>query len=66
VKRIFDWFLFALFLPFWPVFWLDCRVRAKVCPKCLEKWHTELVGEWDGEHWKCRSCGHYWEVPYKT
>ena len=53
--------LFVLFLPFWPVFWLQCRLSARPCPKCGESWRTELVGEWDCEMWKCRRCEHYWE-----
>jgi hypothetical protein len=54
--------LFVLFLPFWPVFYLMCRLKAKQCPHCGEKWYTELVGEWDGEDWHCRTCGGYWTV----
>lgn len=44
--------------------WLLCRLEAKRCPKCGEDWWTTLVGEWDGEMWKCVSCGHCWETPY--
>lgn len=62
--RVLYAFLFVLFIPFWPVFWLDCRLTARRCPRCDSKWRTELVGEWDGEEWKCHACGHYWE--YRT
>lgn len=41
--------LFIFMIPFWPIFWLDCRLSAKQCPQCQSKWRTELVGEWDGE-----------------
>lgn len=57
--------LFWLTLPLWPLFYLLCRLQARPCPRCGEKWHTELVGEWDGEDWKCRKCGNIWIVPYK-
>jgi hypothetical protein len=42
------------------VFWLSCRLGARRCPACGEDWHTELVGEWDGEDWRCGRCGHFW------
>ncbi len=51
-----------LCFPMWPLFWLLCRLQSKQCPQCGSKWQTELVGEWDGQHWKCHSCGHYWET----
>lgn len=62
--RIMNVVCFILFIPFWPLFWLMCRLEAKRCPKCASKWRTELVGEWDGEMWKCHACGHCWETPY--
>lgn len=62
--RTFWWviegFLFLLILPFVPLFYVMCRVEAKPCPSCGDKWFTELVGDWDGEDWKCRSCGYFW------
>lgn len=61
-----DLLLFALFIPFWPLFWLMCRLHAQVCPQCGSKWQTELMGEWQGEHWKCHNCQHSWEVPYES
>jgi hypothetical protein len=57
--------LFILFLPMWPVFWLYCRLAAEECPACGSKWQTELVGEWDGEMWKCHRCTHYWEIKFR-
>lgn len=63
--RIINAICFVLMLPFWPLFWLLCRLEAKPCPQCASQWRTELVGEWDGEMWKCHACGHYWETPYK-
>jgi len=60
--RVLNVVLFVLFLPFWPLFWVMCRLQAKPCPACGEKWLTELVGEWDGEQWRCARCNHYWEV----
>lgn len=56
--------LFVLMLPLWPAFWLMCRIKARQCPRCSSKWRTELVGEWDGEFWKCHNCGCYWDTPY--
>jgi hypothetical protein len=54
--------LFLLYLPFWPLHWLSCRLTAQRCPKCGSKWRTTLVGEWGGEDWHCAACGHWWEV----
>lgn len=54
--------LFVLLLPLWPALWLSCRLTAQRCPKCASKWHTELMGEWDGEDWHCHHCGHWWTV----
>lgn len=54
--------LFVLTLPLYPLFWIMCRLQAKKCPRCGEKWFTELVGEWGGEQWRCARCGHYWET----
>jgi hypothetical protein len=55
----------VLFLPFYPLFFLHCRLIAKPCPKCGEKWATELTGEWDGdEDWHCANCDYCWGVPY--
>lgn len=51
-----------LFLFLVPFTWTFCRLTACVCPRCSSKWRTELLGEWAGEQWKCRSCGKYWEV----
>ncbi len=62
VQTFLGLFLTVLFLPLWPVFYYWCRMTAKPCPKCGEDWYTELVGEWDGEHWKCHTCKHYWET----
>lgn len=45
-------------------FWISCRMSARQCPACGEKWLTELVGEWDGEDWHCASCSHYWNRKY--
>jgi hypothetical protein len=42
--------------------WLLCRLHAKPCPRCNSQWGTELVGEWDGEQWRCSVCKHYWET----
>lgn len=56
--------LFVLCLPLLPALYLYSRMHAKPCPKCGENWYTELVGEWDGEMWKCWNCKHYWELPY--
>jgi uncharacterized Zn finger protein len=64
--RVLQAVLFILFLPFIPLHWAMCRLSAKPCPKCGEKWMTELLGEWDGEMWGCRTCGHYWETPYAS
>lgn len=47
-----------------PLHWLLCRLTAERCPRCASKWRTELFGEWDGEMWDCRACGHYWDVRY--
>lgn len=52
-----------VYLPICCLSYLVSRVEAKPCPKCGEKWYTELVGEWDGEQWKCRTCSHYWNMP---
>jgi hypothetical protein len=54
--------MYILMLPFWPLFWLSCRLKAKRCPNCGSKWQTELVGEWDCEMWRCHNCTHYWET----
>lgn len=66
MPRVLWWIVLAplllLFLPFYPLFWVMCRLEAKPCPECGEKWFTELVGEWDGEQWRCSRCEHYWEV----
>ena len=56
--------LMVVFPPLLLLHWAMCRMWAKPCPNCGERWHTELVGEWQGEDWKCQTCGHYWEVPY--
>ena len=59
------WFLILLdwlMLPFWPFAYLLARLEAKPCSKCGEKWYTELTGEWDGEDWHCRTCGHHWTI----
>lgn len=53
-----------LMTPFIPLFYLMCRLEAKPCPACGEKWITELRGEWGCEMWFCRRCGRYWELPY--
>lgn len=60
--RILDILLFPLFLPFWPLFWLMCRIEARRCPDCGSEWKTELVGEWDGEDWHCHACNNWWTV----
>lgn len=52
--------LLLCLLPFWPLLWLSCRIGAARCPDCGSKWQTELMGEWDGEDWKCHNCGLYW------
>lgn len=57
-------YLFAV-LVFYFTFWLTCRFGAETCPNCGEKWFTELVGEWDGEDWKCSKCDQFWVMPYK-
>lgn len=62
--RIINTILFWLTLPLYPFFYILCRLEAKECPYCGEKWYTELVGEWDGEDWKCQTCGKYWQLPY--
>lgn len=64
MRRLFNTIMLGLFLPFFPAFWLACRLEAKRCPKCGESWHTSLVGEWGCEMWKCGTCRHYWELPY--
>lgn len=48
----------------WSAFWLTCRLGAVRCPECGSKWQTELMGEWDGEDWKCHACEHAWVEPY--
>lgn len=58
------WLLDLLMLPLWPLAYVLSRLQAKPCPECGEKWYTELTGEWDGEDWHCRRCGHHWTVPY--
>mgnify|MGYP001609615102 CR=1 FL=1 len=66
MPRVLWWLVLApallLFLPLYPLFWLSCRLRAQVCPKCGSKWRTELVGEWDCEMWDCHACGYQWET----
>jgi hypothetical protein len=57
--------LFVLMLPFYPLFWLLCRLEAQRCPGCGSKWQTELMGEWDGEDWHCHACGRWWQYPEK-
>jgi hypothetical protein len=42
---------------------ITCRLTAERCPACGERWWTEVVGEWEGEEWRCAECNHYWEVP---
>lgn len=54
--------LFLLYIPLVPFFFLLDRLQAKQCPYCGEGWYTELVGEWDGEDWKCHRCRQYWSV----
>jgi hypothetical protein len=48
--RVLQAVLFVLFLPFLPLHWLICRLHAKPCPECGEKWLTELdwttAGRW--------------------
>lgn len=56
--------LFVLTLPLLPLFYLMCRLEAQPCPKCGEEWHTELIGEWGEEDWRCARCRHTWTVPY--
>lgn len=51
-----------LSLPFTILFWPINRVFARRCPNCDSKWHTELIGEWQGEDWHCLACGHWWAV----
>jgi len=48
--------------PLQPLFWLLCRLEAKRCPRCGERWMTELIGEWDGEDWKCHRCTLVWTI----
>lgn len=55
--------LFAiLILPLLLPHWVVCRLTAKTCPQCGERWLTELVGEWAGEDWHCLSCNFFWTV----
>ncbi len=54
--------LWVLCLPLMPVFYLMCRLEAEQCPHCSESWYTELIGEWDGEQWRCMRCGKFWEI----
>lgn len=56
--------LTIVFLPLYPFFWVLCRLTAKPCPACGEKYFTSLQGEWTAEEWKCARCGHFWEVPF--
>lgn len=64
--RLLRFTLFVVCVPLWPVLYVACRLSAKTCPRCGERWFTELTGEWDGEMWECRRCGHYWETPYRA
>lgn len=52
-------------IPLLIIHYFICRLKAKECPECGEKWCTELVGEWDCEMWECQKCKHYWEVGYE-
>jgi hypothetical protein len=54
------WLLDWLLLPFRSLVYLLDRLHAKPCPYCGERWYTELTCEWDGEDWKCRTCGNLW------
>ena len=50
-----------LMLPLWPVAYLFARLDAKPCPRCGERWFTELEGDIFGqEDWYCRRCNHRW------
>lgn len=62
--KTFFFIMEMLFLPLRPVLWVVCRLTAKPCPACGERYFTSLQGEWVGEEWKCARCGHYWEVPF--
>ena len=35
--------------------------EAETCPACSSR-QTTLTGEWDGEDWECRDCGHCFVV----
>lgn len=59
IVRVLD----VLLAPLWFVHWAVCRLTAKQCPRCGERWHTTLCGEWGGEDWECIRCGYWWHIP---
>jgi hypothetical protein len=60
--KVLNALLLILYLPMAPFLWLFCRLTAQRCPTCGSTWRTEMVGEWDGEDWKCHKCGQFWTV----
>lgn len=41
--------------------WAACRLTARPCPRCGEKWNTGEIERLDeGYQWECFDCGNVW------